>query len=120
MGYFALAINVITFDENIDGKMRIALDGVSHRVPNLAVYLIGQLGKNDTHKHKIEGKTILDFAMAAIGKAHDAAGGRVVRVDCREIPKVYDFYVANGFTLLQKFTSSGMGVELNLLVKSIK
>jgi hypothetical protein len=40
--------------------------------------------------------------------AHDLIGGRFVRVDCKNIPQLVEFYKANGFGELQTDDKTGL------------
>jgi len=64
--------------------------------------LIGQLAKDDSYKAVIDGSLILEYAMSAISSAEHLVGGRVVYIECRDIPKLITFYESNGFKLLRR------------------
>jgi len=44
---------------------------------------------------------VLEYALSVISSAEEIVGGRVVYIECRDIPKVISFYENNGFKVLR-------------------
>ena len=61
--------------------------------------LIAQLGKNFTNNYNtlISGDLLLDFACRKVTMVQDEVGGRIVYLECEDIPKLTSFYDRNGF-----------------------
>jgi hypothetical protein len=70
----------------------------------IAVYLIGQLAKNDKYANQISGKDLLDSAFLKIRKSQDIAGGRCTMVESKNLSKLEDFYIENGFSKVREDT----------------
>ena len=103
LGYFSLAIKVLTLPEEISGNQKKKLDGkYSHIENGISAYLIGQLGKNDLYKEKLSGKQLILEAMKIIQEARIRVGGRVAYIECADHPKLIKFYADNGFTVFNK------------------
>lgn len=72
------------------------------KITEFPVVLIGQLAKNDTYNKLINGKEIIEFAMAAIYKAHEKVGGRIVLVEFADKKQLLDFYQDNDFEIIRQ------------------
>lgn len=61
--------------------------------------LIGQLGKNYTNDYGklITGNELLDMACNTVKEAQWLIGGRLVYLECEDIPSLIKFYTQNGF-----------------------
>jgi hypothetical protein len=71
-------------------------------------FLIGQLARDDRHADDIRGDEIVAHALSICRMGHDLVGGRFVRVDCRDICGLVDFYARNGFRRLQVDDRTGL------------
>ncbi len=60
-------------------------------------YLLGQLGKNNVYKDLISGDELLKIACDKISEVQQIAGGKLVYIECGDIPKLKKFYLENGF-----------------------
>ena len=107
LGYFSLALKVLTVPDEISNRKRILLDGLSAKfkgkpILHFPVYLIGQLAKNDMNKDQIEGNEIMSFAIDIIKEAQKNVGGRVVLIECNDNKKLKKFYSDTGFEIINK------------------
>lgn len=109
LGYCSVSLQVLKIPEGASKSQIKKLDGLYTRnrsgdgpITEIPAYLIGQIGKNDRFTNALAGSTILEVALAAIGKAKESVGGRVVFIECRPIPQLIQFYKQNGFTYLQE------------------
>ena len=103
LGYFSLAIKVLTVPDELSGSQRKKLDGkYSHIENGISAYLIGQLGKNDLYKDKITGRQLVFEAMKIIKEARILVGGRVVYIECADNTKLIKFYENNGFSVFSR------------------
>ena len=61
--------------------------------------LIAQLGKNFTDglNKEITGDELLKMALDKIAQAQFILGGKIVYIECEDIPKLVDYYSSNGF-----------------------
>lgn len=65
------------------------------------VFLIGQLGRNDLYsKHEMPGEVIIGECFAAIERAKQLVGGRILLVECRE--RLLNFYENHNFVRVSK------------------
>lgn len=71
---------------------------------NVALPLIGQLGKNFNNGYNklITGDILLKFACDKIKKIQNIIGGRYVFLECEDIPQIREFYESNGFVCFGK------------------
>ena len=67
----------------------------------ISVFLIGQLGRNDLYsKDEMPGEVIIGECFAAIERAKQIVGGRILLVECRE--HLLKFYEKHGFVGVSK------------------
>jgi hypothetical protein len=102
LGYYTLTIKTLEFSETLSKSTIKRIDGFSKDVLATEAILIGQLGKNQEYQEQIDGQEILFDALDTAYSVHEIAGGRIVFLECDEIPKLIDFYTRNGFEPLQK------------------
>ncbi|MBR0288965.1 MAG: N-acetyltransferase [Selenomonadaceae bacterium] len=76
----------VTFDEELNKYL-------------LAAPLIGQLGKNFTNSYDklITGAELLKIACDTVAEGQRIFGGRVVYLECEDVPALINFYERNGF-----------------------
>ena len=118
LGYFSIAIKVLTVPEDLSGSKKKKLDGKYSNIENgISAYLIGQLGKNDIYKDRITGRQILLEAFNIIKEAQSRVGGRVVYIECCDTPQLIKFYEQNGFTLFNRDPKSGLMQMLTYINK---
>lgn len=101
LAYFTLSLKSLEFGVTLSkGKIK-DIDGFSKAVSGVAIALIGQLGKDEGEANEVSGKDLLDLCMDKIYQVKKLIGGRYVLIECHDIEKVVDFYLANGFERLQ-------------------
>ena len=96
MGYFAIAIKVITVNASMFSRtMQKKIERVSEVNEQtgeyvLPAYLIAQLGKNykDGANERITGEQLLQNALDAVKQIQRLAGGTVVFLEAQEETKV--------------------------------
>lgn len=112
-GYFALAPKTFHIDLNARGKVSNKL---RHRINRFATYneklrlsmvsapLIAQLGKNyaDGCKELMTGDELLQIACDTVREAKLILGGRLVYLECEDVPSLVRFYEENGFCVFGK------------------
>lgn len=108
LGYFSLALKVLSVPESYSNNQRKNIDGLSakihgDKISDFPCYLIGQLSRNSAvDKSIISGDQIIKFAFSII-KIKSAMlniGGRAIMIECRNEKKLIEFYSKNGFKLL--------------------
>jgi len=108
LAYFTIALKVLKISElGLSNRAIKELDGFSAKMDgeviyDFPVYLIGQVAKNDTYKNVINGEAIIDRAISVISFAQEMVGGRVVLVECENVPYLLDFYKKLGFKIIKE------------------
>jgi hypothetical protein len=102
VAYFSLAIQLLRIPEGTSNNQIRKLDGLYSRkgitpITEIPSFLIGQLAKNDRYSKLFSGSLLLEYALSAVATAERIVGGRIVFVECREIPVLINFYRNNGF-----------------------
>ena len=106
IGYFALAYKYFHIDLRHTSKTwgkrirRFAHYDEGMKRYLVPAILIGQLGKNYTNGHDtlIRGEELLRLTCDTVREAHRIAGGRLVYLECEDVPSLIRFYEENGFT----------------------
>lgn len=109
-GYFAIANKSTTIKKFIlsNTKRKKILKYAEYdndiKGYNIALPLIGQLGKNyhNGYDKLITGDILLKFACSKIKETQDILGGRYVFLECEDNEKLRDFYKSNGFEYFGK------------------
>ena len=106
IGYFTLAqkhfhINLKNTSRTLGKRIRKFAsydEGIKRHL--VSSILIGQLGKNytDGHDSLIRGEELLKIACDTVREAQRIAGGRLVYLECEDVPSLIHFYKENGFT----------------------
>lgn len=113
VGYFALAQKYFHVDVSKGGSVGSSL---RRRIKKFAVYdesirkciisapLIGQLGKNYTNGYDklITGDELLKIACDTVKEAQRILGGKLVYLECEDVPSLIKFYEDNGFSCFGK------------------
>lgn len=108
LGYFTIALQVLKIPEGfISGKKIQLLDGLSSnlrgsRITEFPTILIGQLGKNDLHRGTISGSEIMEYCLAMILEGQKRLGGRIIMLECKNVPYLINLYQKFDFKTLMK------------------
>lgn len=106
VGYYALASNksFVVADKKLSSKFRKRLKKFALYDPALKQYsvsapLIAQLSKNFTNGYNklIPGNDLLKMACDKIEIYQNEIGGKILYLECEDIPALIDFYKSNGF-----------------------
>jgi hypothetical protein len=112
IGYFTLMIKQFTFIEVTKStKQRLAHNKHAEVFNSI---LIAQLGRSDNYKGKVPGNEILNLALHNCKLIYDLSGLRVVCVEYDDKPILHDFYLGNGFKILQENQSGKILAYLRL------
>lgn len=110
VGYFAIANKTTSIKKSILSKTRrksiskySEIDG-EMKTYNIALPLIGQLGKNYSNGYDklITGDILLKLACNKIKEIQNLIGGRYVFLECEDNKKLKEFYESNGFECFGK------------------
>lgn len=108
LAYFTLAIQVLKIPEDmISGRKAKLLDGFSSKIKGEKItefpsILIGQLGKNEMYPGTIAGSEVLEYCLATIFEGQVRLGGRIIMLECKDIPYLISLYEKFGFDVLEK------------------
>lgn len=104
--YFVLSTKILYLPEELSKNQRKKIDGLYNSISEIPTFLIGQIGKNDENKENISGKEILKYACNFIEEASDIVAGRIILVELKNNQKLINFYINNGFSLLDNNTKN--------------
>ena len=112
VAYFSIAIQVLRIPEGTSATQIKRLDGLYSKrggesITEIPSFLIGQLAKNDSSS-SISGSMVLEYALSVISAAEEMVGGRVVYIECRDIPQIITFYENNGFKIFRCDPDDGL------------
>ena len=110
VGYFAITNKATKIKKFVISKtkrkkiLRYAEYNNESKGYNIALPLIGQLGKNYNNGYNklISGDILLKFACDKIKQTQNVIGGRYVFLECEDIDKLKNFYEDNGFECFGK------------------
>ena len=103
LAYFSLALKSLKLDDSLSKTRIKKIDGLSNRIEDTPVYLLGQLGKNELYQEDTEGKDILEkHVFPVVAQAVKYVGGRIILIECANKEKLINFYGNNGFIYLQE------------------
>ena len=110
VGYFAITNKATKIKKFVISKtkrkkiLRYAEYNNESKGYNIALPLIGQLGKNYNNEYNklISGDILLKFACDKIKQTQNIIGGRYVFLECEDIDKLKNFYEDNGFECFGK------------------
>ena len=110
VGYFAITnkvtnIKKVKLSETKRKRLlKFAVYDKDSKCYNIALPLIGQLGKNyyNGYNNLISGDILLKLACDKIKEAQELLGGRFVFLECEDKTKLEEFYESNGFVCFGK------------------
>ena len=103
IGYFSLANKFIFIPKKLLSqtlKKRVSKFGTREENGySLGTPLIAQLGKNYTNDYNtlITGDELLAMAINKVKQIQSDLGGRIVYLECEDVPYLIEFYSSNGF-----------------------
>lgn len=107
LGYFTLALQVLKIPEKFSNRKIKEFDGFSakahgERILELPVILIGQFAKNEACAIPIDGTDLMQYCLNMVLDGQMHLGGRIILLECKEVPYLIDFYGRFGFSKLEK------------------
>ncbi|PUU89345.1 hypothetical protein SAMN04515654_1274 [Halanaerobium congolense] len=96
----------------ISGRKAKFYDGFSSKINGVKItefpaILIGQLGKNEMYADLISGTEILEYCLAKILEGQARLGGRIIMLECKDVPYLINLYEKFGFDVLDKDYEEG-------------
>jgi hypothetical protein len=106
LAYFSVSFKELILEGTGLSKTKIrSLDGISKNAERIRSFLIGQLGKNMAiNGNPIGLADILNEAYAVFVAARQLIGGRVIILECENIPELIAYYERHGFALIETVT----------------
>lgn len=106
LAYFSVSFKELVLQGTGLSKTKVrSLDGISKNAERIRSFLIGQLGKNTAIKDNPIGLTdILNEAYAVFAAAKQLIGGRIVILECENIPELIAYYESHGFSMIETVT----------------
>ena len=108
LAYFTLAPKPIVFGETISKRLIKEIDGFSKTAVSVGAIIIGQLGKDSRFTSKITGTDIIASIMKLANQVSEIIGGRVVFLECQNSDRLIEFYLRNGFHIMQNNERAGL------------
>lgn len=107
LAYFTLALQVFRVPEEYSNRKIKEFDGYNakingERIAEFPAILIGQVGKNDLYKEQITGYEIMQYCLNILMDGQMRLGGRIILLECKDVPYLIDFYSQFGFAKLEK------------------
>ncbi len=107
LAYFTLALQVLKVPSCLSNRKLKNLDGFNakfngEKITEFPAILIGQIGKNDLYENTITGINIMQYCLNTVLDGQARVGGRIVLLECKNIPYLTVFYRQFGFTKLEK------------------
>ena len=117
LGYYSLAIQIFKIPEEYSNRQRKILDGFNakikgEKITEIPAYLIGQFAKNDLYKGFISGNLLMQFCLNSILDAQQKVAGRLVILECKDEPKLIEFYNRFDFKKVEKNYSEDEFIQL--------
>ena len=115
LGFFAIALKVFRFSEEIPIKRRQRITKNSNQETNqfAPAFLIGQVSRSiDTQKGV--GIILIREALSRIKEAQNIVGGNFVYLDCHNDTKIIDNYMKSGFKYLQDKQDGSGDIQMYL------
>ena len=115
LGFFAIALKVFRFSENISAKKRQRLTKNSNETTNqfAPAFLIGQVSRS-IETSKGVGIKLVNEALSRIKEAQNIIGGNFVYLDCHNEQKIIDNYRKSGFKILQDKQDNSGDIQMYL------
>ena len=113
VAYISLAIHTMDIRNISSATLKKKLHGIyyppaSNDCKPVPCYLIGQLAKNDSHARSMNGDELITTAIRLISLAQSQVGGRFIKLDCQDEPRLLELYERHGFRRVQRAEESGL------------
>ena len=117
LAYFALALQILKIPQSFSNQRIKQLDGFSakirgQRILEFPVLLIGQFAKNDLYADYISGYDLMQYCFSTLLDGQARLGGRIVMLECKDIPYLASFYERFGFAKIERDYKEGELIQL--------
>ena len=107
LAYFSLALQVLKIPDEFSNRQISKLDGFSAKIrgsklTELPAILIGQLGKNEMFQELLTGDMLMQLCLSRLYEGQMSVGGRIIMLECKDVPYLIEFYGRYGFQKLEK------------------
>lgn len=123
LAYFTLGLQVLKVPEELlSGRKTKLFDGFSakiggEKITEFPAILIGQFGRNELYLDSITGHEMMQYCLYTLMEGQARLGGRIIMLECKDIPYLIDFYSKFGFFKIEKDYEEG---ELLQMVKILQ
>ncbi|OIJ14281.1 hypothetical protein BKP37_08890 [Anaerobacillus alkalilacustris] len=123
LAYFTLALQVLKIPEDLLSRRKTKVfDGFSakiggEKITEFPAILIGQFGKNELFLGSLTGNEMMQYCLYTLMEGQARLGGRIVMLECQDIPYLIDFYSQFGFFKIEKDYEEG---ELLQMIKILQ
>jgi hypothetical protein len=107
LGFYSIAANHINISKTVSKTLTKRLNKCGALRTTINAFLIAQIAKNDGYSDT-KGKTLLEEAIRTIKAAQNLIAGKIIFVECKNIEKIKDFYISNGFKYIQDNEENGL------------
>ncbi|MEN6487421.1 MAG: hypothetical protein ABFD66_00830 [Smithella sp.] len=118
LGYYTLAVQVLKVPEKFSNRQIKNFDGFNakingERITEFPTILIGQFGKNELYEDDgFSGYELMQYCLNTLLEGQARLGGRIVLLECKDIPYLVDFYGNFGFEKLEREYAEGELIQL--------
>lgn len=107
LGYFTLALQVLKIPEVFSNRQIKKFDGYNakahgEKILEFPVILIGQFARNEACAARISGYDLMQYCLNMLFDGQMHLGGRIILLECKDIPYLIEFYGQFGFCKLEK------------------
>ncbi|MGN0760384.1 MAG: acetyltransferase [Christensenellales bacterium] len=106
VAYFSLAFKSISLEGISKTKMKQIVGGIKED-KTYSAFLIGHIAKNDNILEEI-GDYIISVAENLLFEAQRIVGGRLIYLDCKDVPKLRSFYERNNYKYFNTSETSNL------------
>lgn len=108
--YFALSFTEIEIAETtvLSKSAGKKIDGISKQPETIKAFLLGQIGKDESHHCGLSLENLLDEVLILVQEAQKLVGGRVLLLECSDSKTLQARYESVDFKYLQKSPSSDL------------
>lgn len=98
LGYSSIGLRALSLNDVGEKRKDFVSSGKNpQNIEYIAVYLIGEICKNDKFINDIHGNEIMDHVINEIVNSKQSLGGRFITLDSVNNPKIIKFYESYGF-----------------------
>lgn len=118
LAYFTLSIQILKVPDEFSNRQIKGLDGYNakirgNRITEFPTILIGQFGKNEFYDDSgFSGDELMGYCLSTIFEGQTKLGGRIIMLECQDIPYLIDFYGRYGFERLDRNYEEGELIQL--------